>query len=64
MKRTFHELFCEKVKKDADLHRLLFRMEAVDEHGTITPEEWEAASISSFPPFFLNSSVLVNSWCL
>lgn len=45
MKRTFHEVFCEKVKKDADLHRLLFRMEAVDEHGTITPEEWEAAGI-------------------
>jgi len=52
MKRTFHELFCEKVKKDADLHRLLFRMEAVDEHGTITPEEWEAAGIPSFPSFF------------
>jgi mRNA (guanine-N7-)-methyltransferase len=44
-KWTFHELFCEKVKSDQALYRLLFHMEAVDEHGAISTDEWEAANI-------------------
>lgn len=43
-KWTFHELFCEKVKSDSSLLRLLFHMEALDENGTISEDEWEAAS--------------------
>jgi hypothetical protein len=43
-KWTFHELFCEKVKTDQALYRLLFHMEAVDENGAISADEWEAAS--------------------
>lgn len=45
-KWTFHELFCDKVKS-SHLYHLLFHMEAVDENGTISAEEWEAAS--TFP---------------
>lgn len=44
-KWTFHELFCEKVKTDQALYRLLFHMEAVDENGAISADEWEAANI-------------------
>lgn len=58
-KWTFHELFCEKVKTDMSLQRLLFHMEAVDENGTISPDEWEAASTSHRLPVSL---FLMETW--
>jgi hypothetical protein len=51
-KWTFHELFCEKVKTDQALYRLLFHMEAVDENGAISADEWEAASMYPSSSFF------------
>lgn len=53
-KWTFHELFCEKVKTDQALYRLLFHMEAVDENGAISADEWEAAS--AYPSSLRSSS--------
>lgn len=44
MLSNFHDFFTEFSDENsyANYHRLLFSMKAVDQHGTISPDEWDA----------------------
>ncbi|KAJ1569517.1 mRNA cap guanine-N7 methyltransferase [Cladochytrium tenue] len=43
-KRDFHQLFTEEIKMDRNLD-LLYRMNVLDERGTISADEWEASGL-------------------
>lgn len=58
MHSNFHDFFTEFSDENsyANYHRLLFSMRAVDQHGTISPDEWDAIYLYTAFAFRKNSA--------